>query len=109
MPIYEYECQKCGVFEVTQKITDRPLGRCPNCRGKTKRLISHTSFQLKGNGWYLTDYARKGTARKEEKEEKAPGVEAKGDGKSGAGSEPGEKPSTDKKPSKTATSDPTSP
>jgi putative FmdB family regulatory protein len=60
MPIYEYECPKCGVFEATQRITDVPLKRCPECRGKVRKLISSTSFQLKGSGWYVTDYARKG-------------------------------------------------
>jgi putative FmdB family regulatory protein len=60
MPIYEYQCQKCGTFEATQRITDKPLGKCPTCRGKVKKLISNTSFQLKGTGWYVTDYARKG-------------------------------------------------
>jgi len=59
MPIYEYECRKCGTFEATQKITDKPLGKCPTCKGKVKKLISNTSFQLKGTGWYITDYARK--------------------------------------------------
>jgi putative FmdB family regulatory protein len=60
MPIYEYHCEKCGTFEVTQKITDKALGKCPTCKGKVKKLISNTSFQLKGTGWYVTDYARKG-------------------------------------------------
>src|SRR5689334_20128656 len=60
MPIYEYQCQKCGTFEATQRITDKPLAKCPNCKGKIKKLISNTSFQLKGTGWYVTDYARKG-------------------------------------------------
>src|SRR5436305_15224996 len=59
MPIYEYQCQKCGTFEVTQRITEKPLGKCPSCKGKVKKLISNTSFQLKGTGWYVTDYARK--------------------------------------------------
>ena len=59
MPIYEYQCQKCGTFEVTQRIIEKPLGKCPNCKGKVKKLISNTSFQLKGTGWYVTDYARK--------------------------------------------------
>ena len=59
MPIYEYRCEKCGTFEVTQRITDKALGKCPNCKGKVKKLISNTSFQLKGTGWYITDYARK--------------------------------------------------
>ncbi len=60
MPIYEYHCQKCGIFEATQRITDKPLAKCPTCKGKVKKLISNTSFQLKGTGWYVTDYARKG-------------------------------------------------
>jgi putative FmdB family regulatory protein len=60
MPIYEYKCQKCGTFEINQRITENALGKCPTCRGKVKKLISNTSFQLKGTGWYVTDYARKG-------------------------------------------------
>jgi putative FmdB family regulatory protein len=60
MPIYEYQCQKCGTFEVTQRITEKSLNKCPTCKGKVKKLISNTSFQLKGTGWYITDYARKG-------------------------------------------------
>jgi putative FmdB family regulatory protein len=60
MPIYEYKCQKCGTFEVTQRITEKPLNKCPTCKAKVKKLISNTSFQLKGTGWYITDYARKG-------------------------------------------------
>lgn len=60
MPIYEYQCQKCGTFEITQRITEKPLSKCPTCKNKVKKLISNTSFQLKGTGWYITDYARKG-------------------------------------------------
>ena len=60
MPIYEYKCSKCGeVFEAFQKITDLPLTECKFCHGKVEQLISHSSFQLKGSGWYLTDYAKK--------------------------------------------------
>lgn len=60
MPIYEYKCTKCGeIFEAFQKITDLPLNECKFCRGKVEQLISHSSFQLKGSGWYLTDYAQK--------------------------------------------------
>ena len=69
MPIYEYQCQKCGVIEVTQRITDKPLGKCPTCKSKIKKLISNTSFQLKGTGWYITDYARKGQTNGESKSE----------------------------------------
>jgi len=67
MPIYEYQCQKCGTIEVTQRITEKALIKCPTCKSKVKRLISNTSFQLKGTGWYVTDYARKGQTNGESK------------------------------------------
>lgn len=63
MPIYEYRCEKCGDFELTQRISDPPAQRCPKCRRKVRRLISNTSFQLKGSGWYVTDYARGGAKK----------------------------------------------
>lgn len=60
MPIYEYQCEKCGrEFEEWQKFSDPPVSSCSRCGGKTRRLISHSSFVLKGTGWYVTDYARK--------------------------------------------------
>jgi putative FmdB family regulatory protein len=63
MPIYEYECQKCRqVTEAMQKFSDAPLNSCPACSGELKKLISHSSFHLKGGGWYVTDYARNGTS-----------------------------------------------
>jgi putative FmdB family regulatory protein len=58
MPIYEYECQGCGkLHEIMQKITEPALEKCPACGGDMKKLISNTSFVLKGSGWYMTDYA----------------------------------------------------
>ncbi len=60
MPIYEYRCNKCGQFEIMQKITEPALKRCPTCQSKVTKLISNTSFHLKGSGWYITDYGRKG-------------------------------------------------
>lgn len=60
MPIYEYECRKCGTFEATQRMTDNPLRRCPTCKGKVTKLLSAPSFQFKGSGWYVTDYGSKG-------------------------------------------------
>lgn len=62
MPVYEYLCGKCGhEFEVTQRITADPIKTCPKCKArKVERLISNTAFQLKGTGWYITDYQRKG-------------------------------------------------
>ena len=63
MPIYEYQCMKCGeIFEAFQKITDEPLSQCKFCQSKVEKLISHSSFQLKGSGWYLTDYAHKSSS-----------------------------------------------
>ena len=59
MPIYEYRCAKCGDFEVMQKITEKALRKCPTCKGKVVKLLSNTAFQLKGTGWYVTDYAGK--------------------------------------------------
>ncbi|MEE8408432.1 MAG: zinc ribbon domain-containing protein, partial [Myxococcota bacterium] len=60
MPIYEYECEKCGeVFEVFQKVSDPPPKSHSCGSRKVRRLISRTSFVLKGTGWYVTDYARK--------------------------------------------------
>jgi putative FmdB family regulatory protein len=59
MPIYEYECTACGrIEEVLQKVSDRPLVKCSQCAGKMHKLISQSSFHLKGTGWYVTDYAK---------------------------------------------------
>ena len=86
MPIYEYHCQKCGDFEVTQKITDNPLGRCPTCKGKVRKLISNTSFQLKGTGWYVTDYGRKDKPASAEKTGTKSSADSKSDAKTSADS-----------------------
>jgi putative FmdB family regulatory protein len=61
MPVYEYECKKCKqVTEAMQKFSDSPLTECPYCAGQLHKMISQSSFHLKGSGWYVTDYARKG-------------------------------------------------
>lgn len=61
MPIYEYECSKCGkTIEVIQKFSDKPLKKHAGCGGTLTKLISASGFQFKGTGWYVTDYARKG-------------------------------------------------
>jgi putative FmdB family regulatory protein len=60
MPIYEYKCEQCGkTDEVLQKISEAPLTTCEHCSGKLHKLISHSTFHLKGSGWYVTDYAQK--------------------------------------------------
>jgi putative FmdB family regulatory protein len=57
MPIYEYRCDNCGhQFEVIQRMTEPVLSTCAQCGGHVRRLISQTSFVLKGSGWYVTDY-----------------------------------------------------
>lgn len=58
MPVYEYECGGCEkVFEVQQRIADGPLASCPDCGGEVRKLISMSSFQLKGSGWYNDGYS----------------------------------------------------
>jgi putative FmdB family regulatory protein len=63
MPIYEYQCAACGrVVERWQKISEAPLTTCPDCGGGLSKLISSCSFQLKGSGWYVTDYHGKSSS-----------------------------------------------
>ena len=82
MPIYEYLCEDCGHrSEELQKMGARPLRKCPSCGGKYSKQISAPSFQFKGTGWYVTDYARKdggsGGDTKGESQEKSKGDAAK--------------------------------
>jgi putative FmdB family regulatory protein len=79
MPIYEYECLKCGeMHEALRKFSDKPLSKCPKCGGTLKKLISNTSFILKGTGWYKTDYASKpADAGKKPNAKKDSGAESK--------------------------------
>lgn len=94
MPIYEYECQKCGhTLEALQKFSDKPLRECPECgRHQLKRLVSAPLFRLAGSGWYETDF-------KSEKERKRNLLE-KGDKEPAAAAE--DKPA---KPAKAAKAD----
>lgn len=73
MPTYEYECLKCThIFELFQKITDKPLRRCPKCSGKVKRLIGKGSgIIFKGSGFYETDYKRKSKEPEQKKTEES--------------------------------------
>jgi putative FmdB family regulatory protein len=77
MPLYEYECAKCGEkIEVIRSFADPPLTVCPNCGGALKKLLSSPAFQFKGSGFYLTDYGKSGSAgdrageKSEERKEK---------------------------------------
>jgi putative FmdB family regulatory protein len=68
MPIYEYKCKKCGSeFEVFQKITEADAKSCKFCHGPVNKLMSLSSFQLQGSGWYVTDYAGKKPNVKDDK------------------------------------------
>jgi len=77
MPIYEYQCTKCNEqFEVMQKMSDDPLTECSSCGGEMKKLITGTSFVLKGSGWYVTDYPS--SDRKKAMDSKKPASSGKG-------------------------------
>jgi len=99
MPLYEYQCAKCGHrFEKIQKFSDRMVKKCPECGGKVEQMISAPAVQFKGSGWYVTDYAKKSStpsssesgskdskkedskkeeSKKEEKKSEAPAKETK--------------------------------
>jgi putative FmdB family regulatory protein len=81
MPLYEYECKKCGHrFEKIQKFSDKMVKKCPVCGGQVEQMISAPAVQFKGSGWYVTDYAKKvsspgasgsGDSTKDKKDEKS--------------------------------------
>jgi len=63
MPLYEYQCTKCGHrFEKIQKFSDKMIRKCPECGGRVEQLVSAPAVQFKGSGWYVTDYAKKSHA-----------------------------------------------
>jgi putative FmdB family regulatory protein len=71
MPIYEYQCQDCGsIEEVFQKVSDPACTTCSHCKGTLDKLISQSSFHLKGSGWYVTDYGGSNTAPPDSKADK---------------------------------------
>ncbi len=78
MPIYEYACTKCKhQTEVLQKFSDPLVTECELCHGKMKKLISQSTFHLKGTGWYVTDYASKNKESGDKGGEKVTDKEAK--------------------------------
>jgi putative FmdB family regulatory protein len=81
MPIYEYRCQACGhQEEFLQRVTEPPLTECPVCRKPTfQKLLSAAGFQLKGSGWYATDFKNKSSKPAEKKADDKP--ESKSDAK----------------------------
>jgi putative FmdB family regulatory protein len=89
MPLYEYQCESCGVrFEVIQKFSDAPVDTCRNCGGKVQRLLSAPAIQFKGSGWYITDYAKKGGGEEKPPTPPASATGASSSAGTGAGSKP---------------------
>jgi putative FmdB family regulatory protein len=105
MPIYEYECEKCGsVFEMMQSMSAKPLRTHTgsDCKGKVRRLVSASGFILKGDGWYANDYPSESRKKgwEQEKRESNPDVDSKHTCGSGCnhGSSPESKPAAESKP-----------
>jgi putative FmdB family regulatory protein len=103
MPIYEYECNKCGeTIEVMQKMSDKPLKKHVGCGGGLTKLISASGFQFKGTGWYVTDYARKGSGDGTETKDKK--TESKDTSSNGNKEDSGSKAGTEKNSKKDSSS-----
>ena len=83
MPIYEYQCTDCHhKFDVLQKINDEPAKKCPECAKDTVvRLVSAVGFQLKGTGWYATDFKNKGKPEQKTDKDKSDGSATSSDTK----------------------------
>ena len=79
LPIYEYKCDDCGqIFDVLQKINSDPVKECIHCGGNVEKMISASSFQFKGSGWYVTDYKK---TKSDKDKYKNPEASVKGTGK----------------------------
>ena len=88
MPLYEYQCEKCGhQFELIRKFSDPPLEVCPKCGGKVRKLMSSPAIQFKGTGWYITDYPKKDQAAPAKSGEHKSGESTAGESKSAATSD----------------------
>jgi len=99
MPIYEYRCAKCGQeHEALQKITEAPLKVCPACGEEAlSKLVSAAGFQLKGSGWYVTDFRNPSKPSPSKKDAKVDGNSPTGESKPDAGA-PTDTKSTEAKP-----------
>ena len=108
MPLYEYECEKCGHrFEKIQKFSDKMVKKCPECGGKVEQMISAPAVQFKGSGWYVTDYANKshtpgsdgGKDSKKEEKTKSEGSSKEGSAKESSSTDSSSKDSSGKESS----------
>jgi putative FmdB family regulatory protein len=98
MPIYEYKCNKCGVFEAMQGIKEGPLKKCPTCNSKVERQMSRGSFILKGSGWYASDYAKKSTPSSTDSDSTAAQATPATDGSTASSSDSSAKAAGESKP-----------
>jgi putative FmdB family regulatory protein len=86
LPLYEYQCTKCKHrFEKIRKFSDPPVKKCPECGAKVEQLLSAPAIQFKGAGWYVNDYAKKGSGKSSEGS--ASGSESKSESKTESTSE----------------------
>ena len=111
MPIYEYKCGECGRrMEKLQKLSDPPCKKCPPCGGPLTKLISSPAIQFKGNGFYITDYAKKNSPSEERKAkaDSEPAAPAKSEAKPEAKAESKSAPKSEAKSEKKAESKPES-
>jgi putative FmdB family regulatory protein len=108
MPIYEYKCNKCGVFEAMQGIKESPLRKCPTCKGKIERQMSRGSFILKGSGWYATDYAKKSTPASTDSDSSAVSTTPATNGSTASSNDSSSKPAIESKPAAESKSSSTS-
>jgi putative FmdB family regulatory protein len=109
MPLYEYQCQKCGHrFEKIQKFSDKPIKKCPECAGRVEQVINAPAVQFKGSGWYVTDYAKSGASsgsdggKDKDKDSKTETSKTESSSKEGSAKESSSKESTKASPSKKA-------
>jgi putative FmdB family regulatory protein len=78
MPLYEYQCSQCGaIFEILHGIDETYAGRCPECQGQARRILSPSNFILKGSGFYVNDYPSEGRKKAESDEKKPDSSEKK--------------------------------
>jgi putative FmdB family regulatory protein len=98
MPLYEYQCKKCGHrFEKILKFSDKPIKKCPECGGAVEQLLSAPAVQFKGAGWYVTDYAKKGAFPSKSSESEASAKDTSKDSKE---TKKDDKPKTESTPKK---------
>ena len=78
MPLYEYQCKQCGaIFEILHGVDETYEGRCPECQGQTKKILSPSNFILKGSGFYVNDYPSESRKKVESEEKKSKSPETK--------------------------------